>query len=73
MNEAYTSIKNMIRFYGKIENDEIVRKGAQMPFNLALISNTNITSNACNFKGFITDWLDNMPHNNSIHANWVVS
>lgn len=66
MTEAYTTLENMIRFYGTETT-----KGAQIPFNFELISNTNRASTAKEFEKRIMNWLNLVPA--WANANWVVS
>lgn len=66
MTEAYTSLDNMIRFYGDGK-----RNGSNVPFNFELISNVNINSTASDYKARIDNWLSRVPPGK--HANWVVS
>lgn len=66
MTEAYTSLPNMIRFYGDGK-----RQGAHVPFNFEMISNVNITSTAKDYKLRIDNWLSRVPDGS--YANWVVS
>lgn len=66
MTEAYSTIENMIRYYGDGK-----RNGSQIPFNFELISRTNVNSNAVEFKERIDAWLNKMPKD--VRANWVVS
>lgn len=73
MTEAYTSLPNTLRFYGKVENGQITQYGSQIPFNFELISKTSIKSKSYDFKTNIDNWLNGMPSGKGIHANWVVS
>lgn len=73
MTEAYTSLKNTLRFYGKVENGVVMQYGSQIPFNFELISKTTAASTSADFKTHIEGWLNGMPKGNGIHANWVVS
>ena len=66
MTEAYTSLDNMIRFYG-----EDGRKGSHIPFNFELISNVNTESTASDYFTRINNWLSRVPEGGQ--ANWVVS
>lgn len=66
MTEAYTSLDNMIKFYG-----EGRRNGSHVPFNFELISNVNADSTAKDYKVRIDNWLSRVPAGK--HANWVVS
>lgn len=66
MTEAYTSLENMIKFYGDGR-----RNGSNVPFNFEMISNVNINSTAADYKQRIDNWLARVPHGS--HANWVVS
>lgn len=72
MTEAYTTIPNTMRYYGRVENGKIIRYGAQMPFNFQLILHTGATSKATDYKRTVENWLNAMPKGNRIHANWVV-
>lgn len=72
MTEAYTSLPNTLRFYGKVENGVITQKGSQIPFNFELISKTSMGSTSTDFKTNIENWLNGMPKGQGIHANWVV-
>ncbi|KAL7025501.1 hypothetical protein ACKWTF_013496 [Chironomus riparius] len=65
MTEAYTSLDNMIRFYG--ENG---RKGSHIPFNFELISNVNTESTASDYFTRINNWLSRVPEGSQ--ANWVL-
>ena len=66
MTEAYTSLDNMIKFYGDGK-----RNGSNIPFNFELISNVNINSTAKDYKFRIDNWLSRVPKGGQ--ANWVVS
>lgn len=66
MTEAYTSLDNMIRFYGDGH-----RSGSNVPFNFEVISNVNKDSTAKDYKLRIDNWLTRVPAGK--HANWVVS
>lgn len=66
MTEAYTSLENMIAFYGDGK-----RNGSHVPFNFEMISNVNIASTAKDYKLRIDNWLKRVPQ--GMHANWVVS
>lgn len=72
MTEAYTSFENNLRYYGVIENGEIVRYGSQIPFNFDLLTRTNKYTKAGEFKEHIEGWMNVMPKAKKIHANWVV-
>lgn len=65
MTEAYTSLDNMIKFYGDGK-----REGANVPFNFEMISNVNSESTAKDYKLRIDNWLSRVPAGK--HANWVV-
>lgn len=65
MTEAYTSLENMIKYYGDGR-----RNGSHVPFNFEMISNVNINSTAKDFKLRIDNWLSRVPAGK--HANWVV-
>lgn len=65
MTEAYTSLDNMIRFYG-----DGSRKGSHVPFNFELISNVNSESTAKDYFVRINNWLDRVPEGSQ--ANWVL-
>lgn len=71
MTEAYASLSNIIKYYGKVENGKIVNYGAQIPFNFRLMV-TNMQSKASDFVKPITDFINSMPKGKHIHANWLV-
>lgn len=74
MTEAYASIPNMQKYYGRVENGQIVENGSHIPFNFELILNAKDRySNAKNFKEHINLWLNSMPKGKGIQSNWVVS
>lgn len=73
MTEAYTSLTNALRFYGKTSNGVVTQYGAHVPFNFELIGQTNINSTASDFKKHIFDWINGIPKGAKLHANWVVS
>lgn len=73
MTEAYTSLPNTLRFYGKIENGLVTQNGSHIPFNFELISKTNRMSSSYDFQTHINNWLNGMPKGKGIYANWVVS
>lgn len=73
MSEAYTTLPNTLKFYGKVENGEITEYGSHIPFNFELISKTKTDTTSYEFKAHIQHWLNGMPKGNQIHANWVVS
>ena len=66
MTEAYTSLDNMIKFYGDGK-----RNGSHIPFNFEMISYVNINSTAADYKLRIDNWLNRVPKGK--YANWVVS
>lgn len=66
MTEAYTSLENMIKFYGDGK-----RSGSHVPFNFEMISNVNKDSTAADYKLRIDNWLSRVPAGKQ--ANWVVS
>lgn len=74
MSEGYTTLPNVMRFYGQIENGEIVdgKYGAQVPFNFFLQQKIKLDSKASDYKMNIDNWMSSMPKGNKIQANWVV-
>lgn len=72
MTEAYSTLNNTIRYYGRAENGKIVEKGAQIPFNFQLMG-TNFSTTAVEFKKLITGFIKRLPKGEKIEANWVVS
>jgi alpha-glucosidase len=66
MTEAYTSLANIVRFYG-----DGVRNGSHIPFSFELISNVNKDSTAKDYMTRIDTILKTVPKGS--HANWVVS
>lgn len=73
MTEAYTTLENTLKFYGKIENETITKYGSHIPFNFELISNSRNDTTAHEYKIIIENWVNGMPKANKIQANWVVS
>lgn len=67
MTEAYTSLPNIIRYYGNGQ-----RNGSHVPFNFELITKVNGDSTAKDFNDHIQEWLDAMPKDNGSYANWVM-
>lgn len=65
MTEAYTGIKNAVRYYG-----EGVYSDAHIPFNFALIEDLNKDSDARDIKYAVDRWLTYKPLRKP--ANWVV-
>ncbi|XP_055312583.1 maltase A1-like [Sitodiplosis mosellana] len=72
MAEAYSPLELALRYYGRVENGEIVEYGAQMPFNFELMSNTWMETGSYGYIKYIETWLLNLPKGNGIHANWVL-
>lgn len=72
MTEAYTSMESIVKYFGRVENGEIVEFGSHIPFNF-LMMGADISTKAIEFKKAITEFLTKMPNGNQIHANWVVS
>lgn len=66
MTEAYASIPEQVRWYGKDENN----LGAHWPFNFALIVDLNNESKANDFSAAVNSWLDEMP--SYAKPNWVL-
>ncbi|CAG9566553.1 unnamed protein product [Danaus chrysippus] len=64
MTDAYTSIKNAVRYYG-----EGIHSGAHIPMNYALIQDLNKESDARDMKYAIDRWLTYKPLRKP--ANWV--
>lgn len=73
MTEAYATVPLMQKYYGRVENGEVVEYGSHIPFNFELIQRTNRFSNAVDFKTKINLWIDNLPKGKGIQSNWVVS
>lgn len=73
MVEGYTSFDMTMKYYGEVKNGEIVRYGAQMPFNFMLMSNTWSGTGTYGYVENIVKLLDNLPKGDRIRANWVVS
>lgn len=71
MTEAYSSLKNTIRYYGRVADGKIVEKGAQIPFNFQLMD-LGSKSSTKELAGKISEFLKNMPKGEKIQANWVV-
>lgn len=65
MTEAYTDIKNAVRYYG-----EGLREGAHIPLNLILIDNLDSNSDARDVKNAVDVWMTYKPLHK--HANWMV-
>lgn len=65
MTEAYTSLDNIIRYYGTS-----TRNGSNIPFNFELIANVNKESSANDFKTIINRWLEKVPAGRP--SNWVL-
>lgn len=65
MTEAYTTLENQLRYYG-----DGVQNGSHVPFNFYLLSNTNRSSKASDFKYLIEQYLHNIPAD--VEGNWVV-
>lgn len=65
MTEAYASLDETIKWYGNASHS-----GSHMPFNFALISGLEKSSNANAFNTSVNSWLEAMP-NNTV-ANWVM-
>lgn len=73
MTEAYTSLPNNLRYYGRVEDGKVVEYGSQVPFNFDLVMRTNRFTKASEFKARIESWINAMPKGEGIEANWVVS
>ncbi|XP_055310987.1 probable maltase isoform X2 [Sitodiplosis mosellana] len=71
MSEGYSSLANTMRYYGRVNDSQIVEYGTQIPFNFQLTA-TNMTTSASEFKKIIKEFFDNMPKGNQIHANWLM-
>lgn len=71
MTEAYASLPNIIKYYGRIENAEIIEPGAQIPFNFRLMG-SHMKSTANEIVKSITDFIESLPKGRKIHANWLV-
>lgn len=65
LTEAYTDIKNAVRYYGKGN-----QLGAHIPINYALIQDLTKESDARDMKYVVDKWLTYKPLKKS--ANWVV-
>lgn len=65
MTEAYTSLKNIQRFYGNG-----LRNGSQIPFNFHFMGNIYKDTRAITFKKLVDEWLNGMPR--GAQANWVL-
>ncbi|XP_053690085.1 probable maltase [Sabethes cyaneus] len=65
LTEAYTSLNNIIRFYGSGE-----REGSHIPFNFEVLSNTFKESTGKDFYDNIMRFMQALPSNR--FANWVL-
>lgn len=65
MTEAYTSLDNIIRYYGDGK-----RIGSQIPFNFHFMSNINKDTSAKRYAELIDEWLKKVPK--GAQANWVL-
>lgn len=73
LTEAYSPIYNVIKYYGRQnECGEIIEKGAQVPFFLKFIRDTNSSFNAREFGGQIIDYINQLPKGKNIQPNWQV-
>lgn len=73
MTEAYTAVEKVMKYYGKIEeNGNVVDYAAQIPFNF-ILTDSNITTTAFDFKKLINTYMGNLPKGEQVQANWVVS
>ncbi|KAG4071734.1 hypothetical protein HA402_011888 [Bradysia odoriphaga] len=74
MSEGYTTLPNVMRYYGQIENGAVVegKYGAQVPFNFLLQKSTQLDTKASEYKSIIEEWMSSMPKGNKIQANWVL-
>lgn len=66
MTEAYTSLANIMRYYG----DGFGTQGAQIPFNFELLTKINKNSTAGDIKAIVEGYVDHIPSNHS--GNWVL-
>lgn len=65
MTEAYTGIKNAVRYYG-----EGSHSGSHIPLNIVLMDQLSKDSDARDIKNAVDTWLTYKPLKK--HANWVV-
>lgn len=73
MTEAYSdTLQDLMRYYGRIENNEVVEYGAQIPFNFNLIE-TTLSTGAYEIQRIIKEFIGSLPQGHQIHPNWVVS
>lgn len=72
MTEAYGTVPQMTKYYGKVMNGEIIEYGAQIPFNF-LFTFLQHWTNSSEFIENIEAWISSMPKGVGIQANWVVS
>lgn len=73
MAEAYSELQLTLKYFGRVENGEIVDYGCQMPFNFELMSNTWMGTGSYGYVENINKWLQNLPKGKGVQANWVVS
>lgn len=71
MTEAYGSIPQMVKYYGRVKNGVVVKYGVQVPFNFGIINLQN-DANARDFITGINSWINAMPKGIQIQPNWVV-
>lgn len=67
MTEAYTTLENLMLFYGNG-----VRNGSHIPFNFQLLQGVNANTKGSEIKRLIDLWLNSMPKDAQVHANWVL-
>ncbi|XP_037034887.1 maltase A1-like [Bradysia coprophila] len=74
MSEGYTTLSNVMRYYGQIENGAVVegKYGVQVPLNFLLQMSTQLDTKASEYKSIIDEWISSMPKGNKIQANWVL-
>lgn len=72
MAEGYTTLPNVLRYYGEIKDGQIVRNGTHVPFNFILLSNTWMGTGTYGWVWPIQDFLKALPKLPGIHPNWVL-
>lgn len=63
MTEAYTTLENTIKYY---------EYGTQIPFNFQFMESSKYNSTSFDFIKSIMGFIDHLPKEERVHANWVV-
>lgn len=76
MSEDYTTVDNILKYYGKVENHKISKNAVEIPFMFYMSQWITRSYTAPLYKKAIEHCIEKVNHfaeGEKIHPNWIVS